>query len=593
MLELISIGLIGGLVTGISPCILPVLPIVLAVTGDGRRRPWLVALGIAVSFTAITLLGATVLAALGLPRDTIRWVGVALLVAVGIGMIIPRIGDWLEAPFARIRMPQFVQERSQRAGSGFGVGLALGAIYVPCAGPVLAAVTVAGATGEIGWGTLALAVSFATGACTPLFFFALAGSRLAGRARLVRKHRVGMSRAAGALVLCLAIAIAADAPQALQRALPDWTSGVQESLTADSGVREALARAQGESNPAGSAGSGSLGGCRQQAGAVLRDCGEVPAFAGLTDWFNTDTPVDPANPARIGGRQSVTLVDFWAYACINCQRAGTHLTALYDRYRDYGLQVVGVHAPEYAFEHEPANVRQAAADAGIHYPVALDNEFRTWNAFGNRYWPAHYLVDAAGRVRQVHEGEGGYAETEQLVRQLLEQANPGIVLPELVEAGGDGAGAGAGDGAGGGAGAGTGAGAAIATDRNPETYLGTDRAEYVSGAVGAYRSGRHDFPDVQPERGHFALVGPWQLEAQSISPAGPGARIRLDYRAARVQLVASGSGTLQVRDGDGAQRAVPVRRAGTIDLVRESASRDGLLDIEVPAGVQLYSFTFG
>ena len=130
-------------------------------------------------------------------------------------------------------------------------------------------------------------------------------------------------------------------------------------------------------------------------------------------------------------------MDFWAYACINCQRANEHVTKLFDRYQDSGLQVVGVHAPEYAFEHKATNVAAAIHEQGINYPVAQDNNFTTWRAFNNRYWPAHYLVDHRGTVRQIHEGEGAYAETERLVRELLSAANPGIELPSPVEQGGD------------------------------------------------------------------------------------------------------------------------------------------------------------
>lgn len=377
--EIAFIGLIGGLVTGLSPCILPVLPIVLAVSADRRRKPWLVAAGIALSFTLVTLLGTVVLSALGLPKDLLRWAGVVLLVLVGVSMLWPALSDQLERPFARIRIPQWIQRLTTGGGSGFGIGLALGAVYSPCAGPVLAAVTVAGATGQIGWGNVILAISFAIGACTPLFFFALAGKRIGTRADFVRAHRKGISYGA----------------------------------------------------------DGKLETCRTASPDQLRDCGPVPAFTGLEGWINAETPVDPQHPAKVKGKQTITLVDFWAYACINCQRANEHITKLSDRYRDSGLQVVGVHAPEYAFEHETSNVAAAIRDQGIHYPVAQDNNFTTWRAFNNRYWPAHYLVDHTGKVRQLHEGEGAYAETEHLVRELLSAANPGIELPSPVEEGGD------------------------------------------------------------------------------------------------------------------------------------------------------------
>lgn len=578
--DIVLIGLIGGLVTGISPCILPVLPIVLAVSADKRRKPWLVATGIGLSFTLVTLLGTLILSALGLPKDLLRWAGVVLLVLVGASMLWPALGDQLERPFARIRIPGWIQRITTGGGSGFGIGLALGAVYSPCAGPVLAAVTVAGATGQIGWGNVVLAVSFAVGACTPLFFFALAGKQIGTRADFVRSHRKGISYGAGALVIVLAVAIAFNAPAALQRALPDWTSSAQEKFNASDRTRNALQQANGGSagnaGNSGSVGDGSLESCRTAAPDRLQDCGPVPAFAGLEGWQNTETPVDPRHPAKVNGKQSITLVDFWAYACINCQRANEHVTKLYDRYRDSGLQVVGVHAPEYAFEHEASNVAAAIRDQGIHYPVAQDNNFATWRAFNNRYWPAHYLVDHTGKVRQIHEGEGAYAETERLVRELLSAANPGIELPSPVEEGGD-----------------SSNDATSSRKRNPETYLGTRRAEYFSNPAGEYKNGTHEFAKVQPEALHYSLEGKWKLAEQSIRPVDEPAVLHLNYQAKRVQLVVSGRGKISVAYGDGTTRQFPINSDGTVDILREPEQQQGELSVRAGGGVEFYSLTFG
>lgn len=567
--DIALIGVIGGLVTGLSPCILPVLPIVLAVSADKRRKPWLVATGIGLSFTLVTLLGTLTLSALGLPKDLLRWAGVVLLVLVGVSMLWPALGDQLERPFARIRIPGWIQRITRGAGSGFGVGLALGAVYSPCAGPVLAAVTVAGATGQIGWGSVVLAVSFAVGACTPLFFFALAGKQIGTRADFVRSHRKGISYGAGALVIVLAVAIAFNTPAALQRALPDWTADVQEQFNSSDRTQNALQQANG-------GGGGSLESCRNSAPDKLQDCGPVPAFAGLEGWQNTETPVDPRHPAKVNGKQSITLVDFWAYACINCQRANEHITKLFDRYRDSGLQVVGVHAPEYAFEHEASNVAAAIRDQGIHYPVAQDNNFATWRAFNNRYWPAHYLVDHTGKVRQIHEGEGAYAETERLVRELLLAANPGIELPSPVEEGED-----------------SSNDATSSRQRNPETYLGTRRAEYFSNPAGEYKNGTHEFAKVQPEALHYSLEGKWELAEQSIRPVDAPAMLHLNYQAKRVQLVVSGRGEISVAYGDGTTRRFPINSDGTVDILRKPEQQQGELSVRAGKGVELYSLTFG
>ena len=207
MWELAAIGLIGGVVTGISPCILPVLPVVLAVATGERARPLRVVAGIATSFSVITLLGTVALNALGLPQATVRWVGIGLLVLVGLSMLIPPLGRIVEKPFEHLPRPTFLQTKARGRG-GFIVGLALGAVYVPCAGPVLAAVTVAGATGEIGWSTVVLTVAFAIGASAPLLVFALAGNKIGQRIDVAQKNRTLMRGIAGAVVLLLAVALA-------------------------------------------------------------------------------------------------------------------------------------------------------------------------------------------------------------------------------------------------------------------------------------------------------------------------------------------------------------------------------------------------
>ena len=550
--ELAVIGLIGGIVTGVSPCILPVLPVVLAVTTSEGRRPFPVVAGIAVSFSLITLLGTLALKALGLPDSTLRWVGIIMLVLVGVGMLVPKLGHLIEAPFQRLPRLTVLQTKTRGKG-GFLVGLALGAVYVPCAGPVLAAVTVAGATGDIGWNTVVLTVAFAIGASAPMLVFAKIGDRIGAG------HNTSVHRVAGIVVLVLAVALVFDAPAAVQRALPDWTAGVQKQLGENEHIQDVLTGARGASE-------GTLDHCRGTDPAQLSDCGPAPEFEGLEGWFNTDAPVK-VNEGK------VTLVDFWAYACINCQRANEHVTKLYDAYKDAGLQVVGIHAPEYGFEREAENVRAAAEAQGIHYPVAQDNDFVTWKKYNNRYWPAHYLVDAEGKVRQIHEGEGAYAETETLVRQLLQQADPNVKLPAVVEEG---------------------TVDAVTKDRNPETYLGTQRARFYENH--GYTNGTHEFSDPAGELGRFAysISGTWNLAEDAIEPKKDGAKLKLNYRASLVQVVASGTGKLTVTRADGSKETFEVPKTpGTVDIVKVSTPQEGVLTIDAEPGVRMYSLTFG
>ncbi|MFI5735081.1 cytochrome c biogenesis protein/redoxin [Kribbella sp. NPDC051587] len=439
MSTLVLIGLLGGLITGVSPCVLPMLPIVffagtgattppgdtagrLLVEGPatGRassRRPSRIIAGIVVSFSLITLTGTVLLSALGLPDSLLRWAGLVVLTLVGLGLIIPQLGHLLERPF--YRLPTISQERDR---GGFLLGLGLGTLYVPCAGPVLAAVTVAGATGTVGWNTVVLTLAFAVGAAFPLLVFALAGSRISERLTSYR-HRARIFRTIGGIVMIvLALSLSLGATNAVQQAIPSYTSGLEQKIA------DAL-RPGGKLAPANGADGAKLDSCTP--GAVdLADCGPAPEIRGTQQWFNAPA----GRPVTLAGlKGKVVLVDFWTFDCINCERDNPHIGRLYDAYKDQGFEVVGIHTPEYSFERDAGNVAKAVRDKGIAYPVGQDNDYATWNAFRNQYWPAKYLVDATGTVRSINFGEGGYAQLESQIRQLLTDSNPTIKLGEQVE----------------------------------------------------------------------------------------------------------------------------------------------------------------
>ncbi|MDT5210553.1 MAG: hypothetical protein QOF67_2968, partial [Mycobacterium sp.] len=423
MFTLVLIGFLGGVITGISPCILPVLPVIFFSGAHGAReddagtvatkvrpkctlsetlRPYRVIAGLVLSFSVVTLLGSALLSLLHLPQDAIRWVALIALVAIGLGLIFPQFEALLEKPFSKLPQKQFGSGRS-----GFGLGLALGVLYVPCAGPVLAAIVVAGATGTIGLDTVALTLSFAVGAALPLLFFALAGQRVAQRVAAFRRRQRQIRIVGGIVTILLAVALVFNLPAVLQRAIPDYTSSLQEKVGGDEQLRDLnLSGLVNEQNA-------ELSNC-SDGGTELQSCGTAPDIKGITKWLNTpgNSPIDLKSL-----RGKVVLIDFWAYSCINCQRAIPHVVGWYDAYRDKGFEVIGVHTPEYAFEKVEANVVSGAKDLGITYPIAMDNAFSTWTNYRNRYWPAEYLIDQQGTVRHVKFGEGGYDDTEKLIRQ--------------------------------------------------------------------------------------------------------------------------------------------------------------------------------
>lgn len=588
MLTLVLIGFLGGMITGISPCVLPVLPVVFLSGGAhgaqpqspaplartagavrevrsqaklsqlraqrrARLRPYMIVVGLALSFSLITLLGTLLLSVLPLPKDTIRWAGLVVLVLLGIAMLFPQVEQLLERPFARLPQLRVTGEHG-----GFVLGLALGAVYVPCAGPVLAAITVAGATGKIGAHTVALTICFGVGTAIPLLFFALAGRSVAERVRAFRNRQRGVRALAGVLVIGLAVALTFNVTDALQRAIPDYTGSLNSAL--DKAGAQNLGPSQ----------SAALQTCAQQPAQTLQNCGAQPAVAGIQQWFNT--PGDKApTAAQLAGK--VVLIDFWAYSCINCQRAITHVEAWYTDYAADGLVVIGVHTPEYAFEHVASNVEAGAARLHITYPVALDNDYTTWNDFGNDSWPAEYLVDSTGQIRHVAIGEGEYPVTESLIRQLLTAARPTVKLPAATDVADT-----------------------TPTDPNqtPETYLGIGRAQtFAGGPSGALFNGTkvYSYPATVPPA-EFALTGSWTVTDESIT-SGAGAGIKLAFSADDVYLDVAGTGTVTATF-DGKTTTYAVSGAPNIyTVVGGSSPSTGTLTLTLSPGLSAYSFTFG
>lgn len=584
MLTLALIGFVGGLITGVSPCILPVLPVIffagaqnsgppaaaqsesgggVAVATKSKRalsetlRPYRVIGGLVLSFTVVTLVGSALLSLLHLPQDAIRWVALLALTAIGLGLIFPKFEQLLERPFSRIP-----QKQVGSRGNGFGLGLALGVLYVPCAGPVLAAIVVAGATAQIGVGTVVLTLAFAVGAALPLLFFALAGQRVAERVSAFRRRQREIRFAAGLVTILLAVALVFNLPALLQRAIPDYTSSLQDKLGSDQQIREKL-NLGGIVNEQ----NAQLSNC-SNGGTQLENCGPAPDVKGIVGWLNTpdSKPIDLKSL-----RGKVVLIDFWAYSCINCQRAIPHVVGWYNAYKDLGFEVIGVHTPEYAFEKVSSNVVKGAADLNIKYPIALDNNYSTWTNYRNRYWPAEYLIDATGTVRHIKFGEGDYNVTEKLIRQLLDDARPGVKLPAPVDA-------------------------TDLTPRQqttPETYLGVGKVVNYGGG-GEYDEGSATFeypPNLATDS--FALRGPWSLDYQGATAGSDESSIKLNYHAKNVYIVVGGTGNLRVvRDGQ--SFTVPISGPPTShQLVAGDSVQSGTLEVRPSKGLQVYSFTYG
>jgi cytochrome c biogenesis protein CcdA/thiol-disulfide isomerase/thioredoxin len=545
---LVGIAFVAGMVTAISPCVLPVLPIVFAGgAAGGERRPFAIVAGLVVSFTAFTLAATALLSALGLPQDVLRNIAIGVVALMGLSLLVPAVGRLVERPFQSLgrRAPGDV-------GGGFLLGVSLGLLFTPCAGPIIAAVAAVAATERFTASAVLVTLSYALGAGCVLLALALAARRglnttaLRRRAPLVRK-------ALGGAIVAVAVIMALGLDTRLQTKVPGYTralQGLEESAVAASRIDDLV--------------GGGHGAARETEG--LDDFGVAPEFAGISEWFNSA----PLTLDALRGK--VVLIDFWTYSCINCLRTLPYLTRWDATYRDDGLVIVGVHTPEFAFERDPGNVRDAISDLGIEYPVALDPEFGTWDAWGNRYWPAEYFVDRQGHVRFSHFGEGAYEEKEAVIRELL--AEPGLPAPvsgAIGERTPDG-------------------------PQTPETYLGYARLESIVGSpIRIDEEAAYDLPDFVPEN-TFALGGRWTIERER-AVAGDGARLRLEYLGEHVYLVLgapAGGGEVEVRVDGGPVRTVRVRGHRLYELASfagEPAFRT--LDLRFTPEVEAYAFTFG
>src|SRR4051812_11804963 len=421
MVLLILFAFLAGIGTALSPCVLPVLPIALSAGATGgRRRPLGIVTGLALSFTFVTVAFVYVIDALGLPDDLLRNIAIVGLIAFGLALAVPPVGDRLEAWLSRI-VPQGA---SRKGGDGFGsgllVGFGLGAVYTPCAGPILAGVITLSASQSFTAGRLATALAYGVGSAVALYFLMLGGRRLTRR---LSKRSGRFQQSLGAVMVVVAVLMALNLDVRFQNAiasdLPSFLVNPTGDLEKNDSVKKQLADVRG------SKGHEETGNASN-----LPKLFKAPAIEGTQQWFNTpgNRPLDLAALRR---QHRVVLIDFWTYTCINCIRTLPQLKAWDARYRSAGLTIVGVHTPEFPFEKDAGNVRSAVAQNGIRYAVAQDNDYVTWKAYRNQYWPAEYLIDANGVVRYVHFGEGEYPKTERAIRSLLSEAGEGRLGGEV------------------------------------------------------------------------------------------------------------------------------------------------------------------
>jgi cytochrome c biogenesis protein CcdA/thiol-disulfide isomerase/thioredoxin len=582
---------LAGVLTILSPCILPVLPFVFARADKPFVTSTLPLLaGMAVTFAGIATLAAVGGAWVVHANQAGRFLAIGLFIVFGLSLLFPAIAERLTAPVVALgnKLSNRANAQGSTVGASLLLGVATGLLWAPCAGPILGLLLTTAAIQGASAETTLLLLAYALGAATSLAVALFAGGRIFAALKKSLGAGEWIRRGLGAAVLAGAVAIALGLDTGLLTRISASTTERIEQALLDMG--------QGASNENPMMGGDSImaGGDAMAGSDAMMMSGEgggeapraAPELNGGIVWLNSP----PLTMEQLRGR--VVLIDFWTYSCINCLRTLPYTRAWAEKYRDSGLVVIGVHAPEFAFERDVGNVRRAVRDLDVTYPVVLDNDLAIWRAYRNRYWPAHYFIDAQGQIRHTHFGEGEYDNSERVIQQLLTEAGAANVPTGFVDPRGQ--------------------GAAAAPDnsraRTPETYLGSARREHFvsaeqrTGATYAYALpaslGSND----------WGLSGSWRVEDEHADLARAGGAISMRFRARDLHLVlAPGSGPVRFRvtiDGraPGAVAGMDVNAAGEgvvseqrlYQLIRGDGAGDRTFRIEfLDPGVKAYAFTFG
>jgi cytochrome c biogenesis protein CcdA/thiol-disulfide isomerase/thioredoxin len=634
---LFLLAYLGGVLTILSPCILPVLPFVFARADKPFLRSGLpMLIGMAAAFSVVATLAAVAGGWAVEANEWGRFAALALLALFGVTLVFPSLSDHLTRPLVALgdRLSASADKNAAADQSSIWpsllLGVATGLLWAPCAGPVLGLILTGAALQGANAMTTVLLLAYALGAATSLGLALLVG----GRVFAVMKRSLGVGewvrRGVGVAVLAGVAAIAlgldtgflANASLAgtasIEQGLIDklhvatgggaptsnvvMNGGPAMAMKADGGAMmksvEPTSNVVLNGGPAMMAANPAMMAANpammmkakpEPAADALPVEGRVPSLAGAVEWLNSP----PLTAEALKGK--VVLVDFWTYSCINCLRSIPYVRAWADKYKDKGLVVIGVHAPEFAFEKNIDNVKKAVKDLKIDFPVAIDNNYAIWRAFGNQYWPADYFIDGKGQIRHHQFGEGGDDESERVIQQLLAETGATSVAPELVSVKATGAEA-----------------AADMKDvQSPETYVGYARAENFISAGGAANDARHTYDLQQPRLNEWGVAGVWTIGGESAVLDEKGGSIAYRFHARDLHLV-MGSGpegapvhfkvTIDgAAPGDNHGADTDANGEGIVtgqrlyQLVRQAGPiADHTFKIEfLDPGVEAFAFTFG
>ncbi|MBV8515324.1 MAG: cytochrome c biogenesis protein DipZ [Acidobacteria bacterium] len=577
------LAFVGGILTIASPCILPVLPFVFSRSDQPFRRSGLPLLaGMAATFAVVaglaTYAGAWVVRA----NQIGRWIAIVVFAVLGLALLLPNLAEYLSRPF--VRLGGRVQGQNTRQAPSVGrsllLGVSTGLLWAPCAGPILGLILAGAALQGPSAHTTFLLLAFAAGAAASLALALLAGSKVFAAMKRSLGAEEWIRRGLGVAVLVGVVAIAIG-----------WDTGVLRrlSLSSTSGIEQKLVD---RFHPSGAKMDGGDASTVEAASPAidLKHEGAMPSLDGTVKWLNSA----PLSTKQLKGK--VVVIDFWTYSCINCLRSIPYVEAWWEKYKDDGLVVIGVHTPEFAFEKDVANVQKSLGDLKITYPVAVDSNYAIWNAFHNEYWPAHYFIDATGQIRYHHFGEGKYDESEEVIQQLLKERDGSLKTAGLVQVNGSGAQA-----------------AADSKDvASPETYIGFERQQHYASpeAIKQDKAQNYSAP-VRPTVNQWGLAGNWNVSGEHATLTAPPGKVIFRFHARDLHLVLGpGKNGKSIRfrvkiDGTapGPDHGVDTDESGAgevkeyrlYQLVRQKgAVEDRTFEIEfLDPGVQAFAFTFG
>ncbi len=566
---LLIISFIAGVLTILAPCVLPVLPVIVGGSVGGKAkekgRPYIIVAALAGSIIFFTLLLKVSTILINLPPDVLTDFSGGLLIALGLAALVP---EWWEALMVRLNWQaasqRFLGKGEKNKDKYVGpvlIGVALGPVFASCS-PTYAFILASVLPGSFVAGLIYLS-AYTLGLVLALLLVSVAGREFISRFEWAVDTHSLFRRALGVVFILIGVAVISG----YQVKAETW---VANHLPFDETRIERVLLAKQHKNSI----IHNLAQAATGSDVLNVQPAPAPQFQGLTNWINSP----PLTMSQLRGK--VVLVDFWTYSCINCIRTLPYIEKWYQAYQDKGLVIVGINTPEFAFEHNPANVAAAVKKDGILYPVALDNNDDTWNAYNNDSWPADYLIDKDGNVRYVSLGEGDYDKTEEAIQELL-----GIKAP-LQTPGGT---------------------VPISQDQTAETYFGTNREQSYTGTPAVLGDGTADFKPAAPlASGQWTLGGNWQINPEYISSGANKSTLAISVSAKDVYMVASGasaqnqtvsvglpSGQAGQYGADAVNGQVTVSASRLYHIVSLRQFGNTTVTLSVPKGVQLYTFTFG